>query len=289
MAAPERDPLTGTATTGHEWDGIRELATPIPSWWVTVFLGSCLVALAYLWLFPSFATPAGVLKGALGWTSRGQLAEEMAAGRAAQAVWRTRLTDTPLEDIEHDDDLRRFAIAGGRAAFNENCAPCHGVGAGGQIGQFPSLVDDDWLWGGQLADIHQTVRYGIRSGRDEAHQSEMPAFGELLTPAEIGSVADYVLSFSAAGPPADGTVAEGAALFEQNCAGCHGVRGEGNREVGAPRLDDAIWLYGGRKSDIEHQIAAPRMGMMPAFDGKLDAETLRMLAVYVHTLGGGER
>lgn len=289
MAAPERDPLTGYHTTGHEWDGIKELTTPIPTWWVTVFLGSCFVAIVYMWLFPSFATPTGYFKGQLGWTSRGQLAEEMAAGRAAQADWRRLLTDTPLEEVESNPDLRRFAIAGGRAAFNENCAPCHGVGAGGQIGQFPALVDDDWLWGGTLADIHQTVRFGIRSGHEETRDSMMPAFGEMLSPAEIDSIADYVLTLSDPGSEATRAAMPGAALFETNCSACHGVAGEGGRDFGAPKLNDAIWLYGGSKDAITHQIAAPRMGVMPAFGTKLDAETLRMLALYVHSLGGGER
>ena len=289
MAAPERDPLTGYATTGHEWDGIKELTTPIPHWWVTVFLGSCLVALLYMWLFPSFATTTGVFKGTLGWTSRGQLAEEMAAGRAAQAAWRRQLADTPLDEVERQPDLRRFAIAGGRAAFNENCAPCHGVGAGGQIGQFPALVDDDWLWGGSLAAIQQTVRFGIRSGHPEARDSMMPAFGAMLSAAEIDSIAGYVLTLSDPSAAASRARLPGAELFATNCAACHGAAGEGSRDFGAPRLDDAIWLYGGTKDAIKHQIATPRMGMMPAFAGKLDDDTLRMLALYVHSLGGGER
>ncbi|WP_018388276.1 cytochrome-c oxidase, cbb3-type subunit III [Ancylobacter sp. FA202] len=289
MAAPERDPLTGYSTTGHEWDGIKELTTPIPHWWVTVFLGSCLVALLYMWLFPSFATTTGVFKGTLGWTSEGQLAEEMAAGRAAQAEWRRQLADTPLDEVERQPDLRRFAIAGGRAAFNENCAPCHGVGAGGQIGQFPALVDDDWLWGGSLAAIQQTVRFGIRSGHEETRDSMMPAFGEMLSAGEIDSIADYVLTLSDPSAAASRARLPGAELYAANCSACHGAAGEGGRDFGAPRLDDAIWLYGGSKQAIRQQIATPRMGMMPAFAGKLDDDTLRMLALYVHSLGGGER
>ncbi|MDQ0305034.1 cytochrome-c oxidase, cbb3-type subunit III [Ancylobacter polymorphus] len=289
MAAPERDSLTGYHTTGHEWDGIKELNTPIPHWWVTVFLGSCLVAVLYMWLYPSFATTTGIFKGRLGWTSHGQLAEEMVQARAAQAGWRSLLTDTPLEQVEANADLRRFAIAGGRAAFNENCAPCHGVGAGGQIGQFPALVDDDWLWGGSLADIRQTVRYGIRSGHDETRQSLMPAFGEMLSAGEIDSIAAYVLTLSDPSAAASRARLPGAELYAANCAACHGAAGEGSRDMGAPRLNDAIWLYGGTRDAIRHQIANPRMGVMPAFAGKLDDDTIRMLALYVHSLGGGER
>jgi len=289
MGARERDPFSGYRTTGHEWDGIKELETPIPIWWLTVFIGSCFVALAYLWLYPSFATTGDYFKGALGWTSKGQLLEDLAAGKAAQTQWLSALAAKPLARIEEDEELRRFATAGGRAAFQEVCAPCHGVGAGGQIGQFPALIDDDWLWGGRIEDIHQTIRFGIRSGHEEARDSAMPAFGEFLTPAEIGQVADYVLTLSDPDAAGQRDAMAGAAIFAQNCASCHGEKGEGGRDFGAPRLNDAIWLYGSSRQAVMRQITNPRMGVMPAFSERLDPETIRMLAVYVHTLGGGER
>ncbi|WP_341992111.1 cytochrome-c oxidase, cbb3-type subunit III [Azorhizobium sp. AG788] len=289
MAVRERDPLTGYLTTGHEWDGIKELSTPIPHWWVSVFIASCVVAVIYMWLYPSFAITEGYFPGTLGWTSRGQLKEEVVDARAAQAQWRQRLMAVPLDQVEQNDDLRRFAVTGGRAIFNENCAPCHGVGAGGQIGQFPSLLDDDWIWGGTLADIAQTVQHGIRNDDADSRQSMMPTFGDMLSAREIDQVADYVLTLS---KPADDTsraAMPGAAIFAQNCVACHGATGDGNREMGAPRLNDGIWLYGGGKAAIVRQITHPRMGMMPAFGAKLGEEAVRMLAVYVHTLGGGER
>lgn len=289
MAEPERDPLTGYKTTGHEWDGITELTTPIPGWWVTVFLVSCLAAVIYMWLYPSIPTTAGYYKGTLGWTSKGQLADEVASGLQTQQVWRDSLAAAQLEDIESDENLRRFAIAGGQAAFKENCAACHGVGAGGQVGQFPALIDDDWLWGGKVADIVQTVSYGIRSGHEETRDSMMPAFGEMLSADEIDAVATYVMTLSDPSTEETRAALPGAAVFAQNCASCHGDKGQGDREFGAPSLADAIWLYGGSKDAIKRQIATPRMGVMPAFATKIDPETIRMLAVYVHTLGGGER
>ncbi|MBX3578347.1 MAG: cytochrome-c oxidase, cbb3-type subunit III [Rhizobiaceae bacterium] len=289
MAVPEHDPLTGYKTTGHEWDGITELTTPIPSWWVTVFLASCFVAVLYMWLFPSFATTGGYYRGSLGWSSRGDLVDDVAAGRAAQATWRSALVATPIEAIEANEDLRRFATTGGRAAFGQNCAPCHGVGAGGQIGQFPALVDDDWLWGGTIADIYQTIRFGIRSGHEEARDSAMPAFGELISAQEIDAVARFVLALSDPTTLASRQQMPGAPIYATNCAACHGAAGEGGRDFGAPRLNDAIWLYGGTLEDVRKQIVVPRMGMMPAFTTRLDDETIRMLSVYVHTLGGGER
>ncbi|HWW48422.1 MAG TPA: cytochrome-c oxidase, cbb3-type subunit III [Xanthobacteraceae bacterium] len=289
MAKPEHDALTGYPTTGHEWDGIKELTTPIPHWWVTVFLVSCLVAAAYMWLYPSFATTKGYYEGSLGWSSTGQLAAEVAEGRAAQSTWLTALSKTPIEEIEGNEELRRFAIAGGRAAFNENCAACHGVGAGGQLGQFPSLVDDDWLWGGKITDIYQTIRFGIRSGHSETRDSTMPAFAEMLSAQDIDAVSRFVLALSDPSLAQTREAMPGAEIFAGNCASCHGAAGEGNREFGAPRLNDAIWLYGGTVESIKRQVAKPRMGVMPAFSTKLDDETVRMLAVYVHSLGGGER
>lgn len=288
MAQRERDALTGRLTTGHEWDGIKELSTPIPTWWITTFLISIMVALIYLWLMPSFATTKSLEPGLLGWSSRGELREEQAIAAAAQAPWRQRLMAVPLEEVSKDEELRRFVQAGGRALFNENCAPCHGVGGGGQQGQFPALLDDDWLWGGKPADIIQTVRHGIRNTDEESRQSAMPVFGDSLSKEQIANVADYVLTL-ADKSKADSRVAlPGATLFKDNCAGCHGENGEGGRDFGAPRLNDAIWLYGGSRDAIIHQITSPRMGSMPSFASRLNEESLRMLALYVHGLGGGE-
>lgn len=287
MTSPERDSLTGQPTTGHEWDGIKELRTPIPNWWLITFIVTWIFSVGYLVLYPSFATTKDHARGLLGWSSAGRLEKSLDEASAAQAHWRERILALPLGEIEADPELRRFAVVGGRAAFNENCAACHGVGAGGQIGQFPALVDDDWLWGGKIEDIHQTIRHGIRGAGDEARQSEMPAFAEMLSGEEIAKVADFVIALS--NPSAATEAAPGAETFADNCASCHGARGEGGREFGAPRLNDAIWLYGGTRDEVMRQVAAPRHGVMPAFGSRLDEVTIRMLAVYVHTLGGGER
>jgi len=289
MAERERDPVGGYLTTGHEWDGIKELTTPIPGWWVTVFIASCAIALVYMWLYPSFPATTGFYHGFLGWTSKGQLAEELKSARAAQADWRQRLMAVPLEKIEQDDELRRFAVNGSHAAFNENCAPCHGVGAGGQNGQFPSLIDDDWLWGGKISEIQQTIQHGIRNDDPDTRQSIMPTFGEILSTDQIDQVADYVLTLSDPGKSATRSNMPGSSIFAENCSPCHGEQGQGNHDVGAPRLNDTIWLYGGSKDAIKRQVTRPRMGVMPPFGAKLDESLIRMLAVYVHTLGGGER
>lgn len=289
MSATERDPLTGQATTGHEWDGIKELRTPIPTWWIVTFVVTWVASIGYLALYPSFATTKSFAPGLLGWSSAKELEETTNAAREAQSVWRQKLLTVPIDQIESDDELRRFAVAGGQAAFNENCAACHGVGAGGQIGEFPALIDDDWLWGGKITDIHRTITYGIRNENPETRQSAMPAFGDMLTAEEIAAVADHVLSLADRSQNTLRASMPGAAIFEANCASCHGAQGNGNRELGAPRLDDAIWLYGNSREEVISQITSPRMGQMPAWQNRLDEATIRMLAVYVHTLGGGER
>lgn len=289
MSAPERDHLTGQQTTGHEWDGIKELRTPIPNWWIITFVVTWVLSMVYLVMYPSFATTKSYARGLLGWSSAGELIEDTANARAAQAVWREQILSVPLDQIEANDELRRFAMAGGQAAFNENCAACHGVGAGGQIGQFPSLTDDDWLWGGKIGDIHTTILYGIRSHHDDTRVSDMPAFGDMLEAGEIEQAADFVLSLSDPLQNATRGALPGAAIFAENCASCHGDKGEGNRDLGAPNLSDAIWLYGSSREAVIAQITNPRMGQMPAWEGRLDEETIRMLSVYVHTLGGGER
>ncbi|MBD9508044.1 cytochrome-c oxidase, cbb3-type subunit III [Ensifer sp. ENS07] len=288
MSIHERNQLTGQVTTGHEWDGIRELRTPIPNWWLITFIITWIFAIGYLVLYPSFATTKSYARGVLDWSSKKELADATQQARELQASWRKQIVATALEEIEGNDDLRRFAIAGGQAAFNENCAACHGVGAGGQIGQFPSLTDDDWLWGGKISDIHTTIRHGIRGSGDDTRVSEMPAFGGVLSPDEITAAANYVLSLSDRGRDTTRASMPGATIFADNCSSCHGPNGEGGREFGAPRLNDAIWLYGGTVDAIVRQITQPKMGQMPTWEGRLDEVTIRMLAVYVHTLGGGE-
>ncbi len=289
MTSQERDPLTGQPTTGHEWDGIKELRTPIPSWWLVTFVVTWVLSVGYLVLYPSFATTKSYAPGLLGWSSADDLGQATRQARDLQSVWHTQILATPLEQIERNEELRNFAMAGGRAAFNENCAACHGVGAGGQIGQFPSLIDDDWLWGGRIADIHATIRHGIRSGSGDARVSEMPAFEGVLSAREIAQTADFVLSLSDRSRDTTRASLPGAALYANNCASCHGARGEGERDFGAPRLNDAIWLYGGSHEAVTRQIARPKMGQMPSWENRLDEATIRMLAVYIHMLGGGER
>ncbi|MCE7026536.1 cytochrome-c oxidase, cbb3-type subunit III [Jiella avicenniae] len=283
------DQITGVETTGHSWDGIKELNNPLPRWWLWTFYATIAFALVYTILYPAWPLVNSATSGLLGWSSRGQLAEATAAADAARAGQLERIAALSVEEIEADPDLRTMAIAGGRAAFKVNCVQCHGSGAEGGPG-YPNLNDDAWLWGGSLDTIHTTLQHGIRYATDDDTRiSEMPAFGRdgILDREQIGDVAEYVLSL--AGNAGDEAAAQkGQAVFADNCAACHGETGEGMKEVGAPALNDAIWLYGGSKADVLRQVTAPRHGVMPAWEERLGETTVKELTVYVHSLGGGQ-
>ncbi len=285
-SAGERiDEATGTATVGHEWDGIEELDTPMPRWWLIALYISIAWAAVYVVLYPAWPLVNGATQGLLGWSSRAQLAQEMERENASKGSLLAAIAGTPIESLPEHTELMRQAVSGGRAAFRVNCVQCHGAEAAGGAG-YPNLNDDDWLWGGDLKTIEATIAYGVRQpGDNETHNSFMPAFGDgILASTQIGQVADHVLSLSG---KARGSAA-GAQLFADNCAACHGPAGHGNRALGAPNLADAIWLYGGTKEAIVTQIASPQHGVMPAWRGRLDPVTIKMLAAYVHSLGGGE-
>jgi cytochrome c oxidase cbb3-type subunit 3 len=281
----DKDELSGVETTGHEWDGIKELNLPAPRWWLIVFLLCCIWAVGYWFVYPAWPTLTGNTKGSAGWTQYKKLKEEQAEIVARRGEFAAKIKTHSLEEIQKDPELYAFAIAGGKAMFKENCAACHGTGAAGGRG-YPNLNDDDWLWGGDLNAIYHTLKVGIRSPHEETRTSQMPAFGKdgILKKGDINNVADYVLSLSLG----KGTNGAGKAIFEQNCTSCHGADGKGGREFGAPNLADAIWLYGGDKASVVNQIYNPRHGVMPNWDSRLSDETIKQLSIYVHSLGGGE-
>ena len=287
---PEAQP----STTGHEWDGIQELDNPLPRWWLWIFYACIAWSVLYWIAMPTWpiggpAERGDYTKGLLGYSQRASLERSLSAARQRQQAFVDKIRALPLTAIAADRDLAAFAVAGGRSAFSVNCSQCHGTGAAGSVG-YPNLNDDDWLWGGKLGDIHKTISFGIRSDHDETHESQMPAFlkDEVLTKTQIEDLAALVLSLS-------GTETEPAILtrarplYQENCASCHRDDGKGNRELGAPDLTDKIWLYGGDRQSITRMISDSRAGVMPAWTGRLPPETLKMLAIFVHSLGGGER
>jgi cytochrome c oxidase cbb3-type subunit 3 len=288
MAKNKRiDAPTGTSTVGHEWDGIEELDTPLPRWWLLIFYACIVIAVVYMFLFPAIPLANSATRGFLGWSSHGQFEAEMAASAARRAPVAKALADIPIESLPANPQLMAAAIEGGRAAFKVHCVQCHGSGAAGSKG-YPNLNDDDWLWGGDLAAIQTTLTHGIRNpDHDETRASAMPAFGEILQPAEINSLVAYVRTISGQQKP-DAASARGAALFAANCVVCHGAQGEGGRTVGAPKLTDGIWLYGGDAATLRRTITYSRGGVMPRWNSRLDPVTIKMLAAYVYSLGGGE-
>jgi cytochrome c oxidase cbb3-type subunit 3 len=293
MAEPreqEVDALTGTATTGHEWDGLRELNTPLPRWWLWIFYATIIWAIGYWIVYPAWPLVFSYTKGISGWQSREAVVSDLAALQAIRGPMVQKVAAASLQDIASDEQLLAFARAQARPIFGENCAPCHGSGAAGSKG-YPNLNDDEWLWGGKLDDIAATIRHGIRSADPQTRSGSMPAFGRdgMLKRADIEAVADYTRSI--AGLPVDpgADLAAGKKIFADNCATCHGAEGKGNRELGAPNLTDAIWLYGSDKAAIVDGLWNGRGAVMPAWAGRLDDSTIKALTVYVHSLGGGEK
>lgn len=272
-------------TTGHAWDGISEYNIPAPRWWLIVWIITIIWSLIYWVFYPTWPTPAGNNKGSLEWTSRFELNQSQEEIDAKKSVHLDKISKMNFAQIQKDPQLMEFALNGGRAAFKENCAACHGSGAQGFKG-FPNLNDDDWLWGGKIEDIYKTLQFGIRSTHDKTRSNQMPAFGldKVLTKAEVEAVTDYVMSLSDNGKFNAG----GEKIFKANCVACHGANAKGNRSLGAPNLTDAIWLYGSSKEDIIFTITYARNGVMPYWITRLDDNTIKQLALYVHSLGGGE-
>jgi len=286
----EIDTVSGRSTTGHEWDGIKELNTPLPRWWLLTFYATILWSIGYWIIYPAWPLMTTYTKGLANYSSRAVVEEDMAALNQIRGEKMKKLDAASLSDIERTPELLELARAKGKVVFGDNCAPCHGSGAAGGKG-YPNLNDDDWLWGGTLDQIAQTIRYGVRSGDDQAHNTAvMQGFGddEVLKADEIITVANYVRALSGQPTRAGFDAKAGAKIFADNCVVCHGEQGKGNIEFGAPNLTDRIWLYGGDEATIIETITHGRKGVMPAWHTRLDASTIKAMAVYVHSLGGGK-
>jgi len=290
----ETDAHSGTETTGHEWDGIKELDTPLPRWWLYIFYACCVWAVIYWVLMPAWPALPGLAgetdhtRGLRNHSERANVAEALDALAEQRAVGFAALEGASIGEIENDPELLGFVLAAGETVFRDRCGTCHGVGGQGFVG-YPNLNDDIWLWGGSYDDIRHTLQVGIRSEHPDTRFSQMPAFGrdELLSRAEIGEVTDYVLSLS--GTSADaGAISRGQAIYDSQCASCHMADGRGDRAQGAPSLTDQDWLYGGSREQIMASIHRGPYGVMPAWEDRLEETTLDALAAYVFLRGGGE-
>lgn len=281
------DKETGVETTGHEWDGIRELNNPLPRWWLWTFYACIVWGVGYTIAFPAWPMISGATSGLLGFSTRGEVAADISTHEAKNAELVTALNAADLTTLPATDDVHRYAVARGGSVFTAQCSQCHGQGAAGAKG-FPNLLDNDWLWGGDQEAIAYSIRHGIRNETDwDARYSEMPAYGDILERDEIAAVAEYVVSLSS--DDFDQPMATvGAGVFADNCVACHGENATGDRDIGAPNLADAIWLYGGDRETLTETITYARYGVMPAWGERLSEEDVRAVAVYVHSLGGGE-
>lgn len=287
MSEKEIDSVTNVETTGHEWDGIKELNNPLPRWWVWVFYATIVFAIGYCIYYPAIPLIDGATKGVGGYSSRLELQQTMAEVEAGRADMLEQIRTTDVTEIQDNPELARFASAGGASAFKVYCSQCHGSGAQGAAG-YPNLNDDDWLWGGAVDQIAHTIRHGVRYEEDpDTRYSEMPAFGEILPRENVLAVAHYVRSLSGLDHD-QGAMETGTQVFAENCAACHGDDGLGITDLGAPNLADALWLYGDSHQQIVSQVNNPKHGVMPAWGDRLGDAMVKQLAVYVHGLGGGE-
>jgi len=289
--APQKKP--DVETTGHEWDGIEEFNNPLPRLWLWILYATIAWGVWYTIAYPAWPLIQGATAGYQGFSTRANVATEIAAVETANAGKMAELAAIDLATLSDNPDLQQFAVSGGAAIFRANCSQCHGSGAAGAKG-YPNLLDDDWLWGGSIDEIAYTVTNGIRNEQSpDARWTEMPAFGDMLEKSDIEAVVNHVLAIS--GQEHDAALAAtGADVFAENCASCHGDLGEGSRDMGAPALNDAIWLYGGDAATLTETVSKARFGVMPAWSEQfragvgLDQAEINAVAAYVHQLGGGE-
>lgn len=281
------DEVTGTDTTGHDWDGIKELNNPLPRWWLWSLYLTIIWGVAYTIAYPAWPMVSSATAGVLGYSTRAEVAQDIARFEDANAEILAQLASADLNVLNESPELLRFANSAGGAVFRTNCSQCHGSGAAGALG-YPNLLDDDWLWGGDFENIEYTVRHGIRNEEDwDARYSEMTAYDEIFSNEEVDQVVQYVRLIS--GQEHDAGMAKaGTELFLNNCSACHGDQGMGNYDLGAPNLTDAIWLYGGDLESLEQTVRYARFGVMPPWGERLTEAEIKAVTAYVHQLGGGE-
>lgn len=273
-------------TTGHSWDGIEEYNNPLPRWWLWTFYATIVWGVIYTIAYPAWPLVNRATAGIMGFSTRAEVARDIQTFADANAAIEAKLAAADLATVAADPELQSFARNAGAAVFKTNCSQCHGSGAAGAKG-YPNLLDDDWLWGGDIESIAFTVRHGVRNETDDARFSQMPAFGEILSEEEIAQAAAYVQKLS--GQDHDAALAAtGETVFIDNCSACHTEAGTGDRAQGAPNLTDAIWLYGGDHATLIESITKARFGVMPAWGQRLSDAEVNAVAAYVHQLGGGE-
>lgn len=285
MAVTERDPHTGYLTTGHEWNGIKELNTPVPRPVYFFLITTALFALGYWILFPAWPLGASYTRGLLGIDQRTSVNEALQHAAQDRATWTKRIEAESYQAIQADPALMTVVRQTGHTLFGDNCAVCHGTNARGRKG-FPDLTTESWLWGGDPESIAETIRVGINSTHPDTRVAQMLAFGrdKILSRTDVENVVGYVQSLSHAAAarqiPAD-RLAAGQKAFADNCASCHGDDGKGKTDVGAPDLTDRNWIYGGDAQSLFTTVWHGRQGHMPTWENRLSALDRKILALYL--------
>lgn len=285
---PERDEVSGELTTGHEWNGIKELNTPIPKVFRIWLWGSIAICVVYWLLYPAWPFVSDYTKGVLGYSSRLDVQEKVADGRALRAETFAPFETLDVTTLSEDPDLQARYEPAAQVLYRDNCSVCHGRDLQGQE-NFPNLTDGHWLWSGTPEEIEYTLQVGINTTHEDTRYAEMPAFGrdDMLAAAEISDVTDYVLQIS--GQPHDATAAaRGEDLFAENCSGCHNDGGIGGLESGAPSLTDEAWIYGKDPDAILETLKNGRAGVMPSWSTRLSPAEIKLLTLYVLWAGEGD-
>ena len=285
MSVEERDAHTGYLTTGHEWNGIKELNTPVPRPVYFFLILAFLFAVGYWILMPTWPIGTSYTKGLLGFDQRVFVTEDVKQAAAERAAWTDRIEKESFADIQKDPRLMHDVRETGKALFGDNCAACHGRQATGGKG-FPNLTTNSWLWGGSPEQIAETIKVGINSTHPESRTSQMPAFGRdgILQRNDIEKVVAYLRSLSGASGAQAGDVTAGQKIFADNCASCHGEDAKGNSETGAPNLTDRFWIYGGDPQTIYTTVWGGRQGHMPTWEARLSPVERKILAIYTADL-----
>jgi len=259
--------------TSHIWDGdITEYNKPLPRWWINLFYITILFGLAYLFWYGGWGSYPGYGK----WSSQAEHARDKAVEDAKLDKTFALYQKQPLPVLARDP----VALALGRSIFNNTCATCHGSSAQGAIG-FPNLSDDIWHWGGSPDQVLASVLDG--------REGVMPEWGKVLTGIGGPNAVDYVVSYvqTLSDPEQlqnNYLAAQGRPLYNSVCVACHGDRGQGNQDLGAPSLADDYWMYGSSKQAQTTSIANGRHGIMPAHRELLGETRSRLVASYVWSL-----
>lgn len=292
MNAEERDPVSGERLTGHDWNGIKELDTPVPRGVLLFLIITHLIAFVLWILTPAWPIGRTFTPGVLGIDQRKAVEEQLVTSITDKASWTRKIESSDFPTIQADEQMMSIVRSTGHQLFGDNCAACHGIDGKGRA-NYPNLTDDDWLWGGDAQRIAETISVGVNSANAGSRLAEMPRFGldQMLPREDIEKAANYIFSLSNpefSQPGNIETITAGRDVFLKNCVTCHGEDARGKKDVGAPNLTDKRWLYGGDLETIITTIHGGRRGHMPTWDQRLTPAEIKILALYVHALGEGD-